>query len=151
PGLIPQYGTGYPRVTHPFATPPPSQRPGFSVRLACVKHAASVRPEPGSNSPTMNPDKTTNTQTNACRPQTQRNPNRVPKNQLAKLTNTLLSSQTTRRTNPCGLEASGFAPCWGREPCPRRCFPVRFGPARSDVRELYTSSRPPKTGGSLKI
>src|SRR5690606_31720285 len=73
------------------------------------------------------------------------------KNQLAKLTNTLLSSQTTRRINPCGLEASGFAPCWGREPCPRRCFPVRFGPARSDVRELYTSSRPPKTGGSLKI
>src|SRR5699024_11014322 len=25
--------------------------PSFSVRLACVKHAASVRPEPGSNSP----------------------------------------------------------------------------------------------------
>ena len=24
---------------------------GFLVRLACVKHAASVRPEPGSNSP----------------------------------------------------------------------------------------------------
>jgi hypothetical protein len=23
----------------------------WSVRLACVKHAASVRPEPGSNSP----------------------------------------------------------------------------------------------------
>src|SRR5699024_2794182 len=27
------------------------QAEGFSVRLACVKHAASVRPEPGSNSP----------------------------------------------------------------------------------------------------
>ena len=26
-------------------------RRGLSVRLACVKHAASVRPEPGSNSP----------------------------------------------------------------------------------------------------
>src|SRR5690348_11949957 len=25
---------------------------GLSARLACVKHAASVRPEPGSNSPT---------------------------------------------------------------------------------------------------
>ena len=25
-----------------------------TVRLACVKHAASVRPEPGSNSPTKN-------------------------------------------------------------------------------------------------
>src|SRR5207342_171725 len=27
---------------------------GLSARLACVKHAASVRPEPGSNSPTKN-------------------------------------------------------------------------------------------------
>ncbi len=27
------------------------QAPLHSVRLACVKHAASVRPEPGSNSP----------------------------------------------------------------------------------------------------
>src|ERR1019366_8495456 len=26
---------------------------GLSARLACVKHAASVRPEPGSNSPLM--------------------------------------------------------------------------------------------------
>jgi hypothetical protein len=34
------------RVTHPFATDPCGP-----VRLACVKHAASVRPEPGSNSP----------------------------------------------------------------------------------------------------
>ena len=29
----------------------PQQAAGLSVRLACVKHAASVRPEPGSNSP----------------------------------------------------------------------------------------------------
>jgi hypothetical protein len=29
-------------------------RKGLSVRLACVKHAASVRPEPGSNSPNKN-------------------------------------------------------------------------------------------------
>ena len=28
---------------------------GLSVRLACVKHAASVRPEPESNSPNKNP------------------------------------------------------------------------------------------------
>lgn len=33
------------RVTHPSAT-----HPERSVRLACVKHAASVRSEPGSNS-----------------------------------------------------------------------------------------------------
>ena len=37
---------GCSRVTHPFAT-----RCKHLVRLACVKHAASVRPEPGSNSP----------------------------------------------------------------------------------------------------
>ena len=30
----------------------------LSVRLACVKHAASVRPEPGSNSPQKNSQKT---------------------------------------------------------------------------------------------
>src|SRR6478672_3441148 len=29
---------------------------GLSARLACVKHAASVRPEPGSNSPSKNPN-----------------------------------------------------------------------------------------------
>ena len=32
----------------------PKQAWSFTVRLACVKHAASVRPEPGSNSPLMN-------------------------------------------------------------------------------------------------
>src|SRR5699024_4146238 len=32
----------------------PKQASGFSVRLACVKHAASVHPEPGSNSPNKN-------------------------------------------------------------------------------------------------
>src|SRR5258705_9456023 len=30
---------------------------GLSARLACVKHAASVRPEPGSNSPTKTCEK----------------------------------------------------------------------------------------------
>ena len=59
-----------PRISHPFKrlsrsegqvthvlltrsplTPPPKKRGTRPVRLACVKHAASVRPEPGSNSP----------------------------------------------------------------------------------------------------
>ena len=39
----------FPRATHPCATPPGAETPR-SVRLACVKHAASVRSEPGSNS-----------------------------------------------------------------------------------------------------
>src|SRR5215203_3097181 len=38
----------YQRVTHPFAT-----RSEDLVRLACIRHAASVHPEPGSNSPNM--------------------------------------------------------------------------------------------------
>src|SRR6185437_13802423 len=39
----------FPRATHPCATKPPGE-PNSLVRLACVKHAASVRSEPGSNS-----------------------------------------------------------------------------------------------------
>ena len=42
------------QVTHVLLTRSPLVHPkkrGLTVRLACVKHAASVRPEPGSNSP----------------------------------------------------------------------------------------------------
>src|SRR6185437_3589392 len=44
-------------ITHVLLTRSPLEYPrkGLSVRLACVKHAASVRPEPGSNSPNKNP------------------------------------------------------------------------------------------------
>ena len=49
--IIPQYKAGYPRVTHPSATKFfKSKLSKNFVRLACVKHAASVHPEPGSNS-----------------------------------------------------------------------------------------------------
>src|SRR3954463_12489355 len=43
------------QVAHVLLTRSPliPHRSGFTVRLACVKHAASVRPEPGSNSPLM--------------------------------------------------------------------------------------------------
>src|SRR3712207_3778027 len=42
------------QVAHVLLTRSPLEYPrrGLSARLACVKHAASVRPEPGSNSPT---------------------------------------------------------------------------------------------------
>ena len=49
PEAIPLSEAGYSRVTHPSATDPRSKLL-FTVRLACVKRAASVRPEPGSNS-----------------------------------------------------------------------------------------------------
>ena len=49
PGLSQSQG----QVTHVLLTRSPLEYPqrGLSARLACVKHAASVRPEPGSNSP----------------------------------------------------------------------------------------------------
>src|SRR5690606_37498610 len=43
------------QVAHVLLTRPPlnqeEQAPPSSARLACIRHAASVRPEPGSNSP----------------------------------------------------------------------------------------------------
>src|SRR5690242_108186 len=51
------------QVTHVLLTRSPLVYPrkGLTVRLACVKHAASVRPEPGSNSPTKTLTKQKNT------------------------------------------------------------------------------------------
>ena len=48
PGGIPHQEVDYPRVTHPYATL--LRIAPFLVRLACVKRAASVDSEPGSNS-----------------------------------------------------------------------------------------------------
>src|SRR5277367_1623708 len=55
PGLSQSAG----QITHVLLTRSPLEylRRDLSVRLACVKHAASVRPEPGSNSPNKNPHK----------------------------------------------------------------------------------------------
>ena len=48
------------QITHVLLTRSPLEyhRSGLSARLACVKHAASVRPEPGSNSPSKNKPRT---------------------------------------------------------------------------------------------
>jgi hypothetical protein len=47
-GLPPAGG----QIGHVFLTRPPRECPeGHPVRLACIRHAASVDPEPGSNSP----------------------------------------------------------------------------------------------------
>src|ERR671931_977499 len=48
--VIPHFGAGPLRVTQPSATSD-SSKPESPVRLACLMHAASVYPEPGSNSP----------------------------------------------------------------------------------------------------
>ena len=49
PEANPHSEAGSSRVTHPSATKINTEVI-ISVRLACVKRAASVRPEPGSNS-----------------------------------------------------------------------------------------------------
>ena len=54
------YGAGRSRITHPFATLTTKQSLMDPVRLACVKHAASVHPEPESNPPQKNFMKRTN-------------------------------------------------------------------------------------------
>src|SRR5881628_3001736 len=57
PGISPPFGRLFRtrgQVTHALLTRSPLYRGScdpFLVRLACVRHAASVRSEPGSNSP----------------------------------------------------------------------------------------------------
>src|SRR6516165_4903734 len=114
------------QITHVLLTRSPLEHPrrGLSVRLACVKHAASVRPEPGSNSPNKNPPPQ-----QAGQPINQRKPDKKTPQKLAsqknnhthtrgrarhgqktttktKPPNTLLSSQTTpsgRATSPAAF------------------------------------------------
>src|SRR5690348_16907726 len=94
------------QVTHVLLTRSPLVYPrkGLTVRLACVKHAASVRPEPGSNSPNKN--QKTLFRTIRSRHQYQTGKKTTPptreaegmaktKNNKQKPPNTLLSSQTT--------------------------------------------------------
>ena len=55
---MPVLRIGYLRVTHPCATIPENKKGeplslNGTVRLACVRHAASVSSEPGSNSPKL--------------------------------------------------------------------------------------------------
>jgi hypothetical protein len=87
-------------------------RRGLSVRLACVKHAASVRPEPGSNSPTKTTSPTSqHTQKARRQPETQNqqdpskqtsqpDPNqKSPANQQIRLSKSTLSSSQKTNTH----------------------------------------------------
>jgi hypothetical protein len=128
-------------------------RRGLSARLACVKHAASVRPEPGSNSPTKtreNPSK--NTTTN--------------KTIGTGLSSTLLSSQRTtthlkpthhtasrppghsfhftESCQPCQPVSPGYCLSDPVRPLPERAAPLqaRGRRARQDGRSGRTASSP---------
>src|SRR2546430_7473451 len=97
PGLSQREG----QVAHVLLTRSPLEYPrkGLSARLACVKHAASVRPEPGSNSPTKTLEKNPGKKSPKTAPnQTPKDPVRhrqEPKTIGTGITNTLLSSQRT--------------------------------------------------------
>src|SRR5215211_5975905 len=95
---------GYPKVQGRFLTCySPVRRSstpkGLSARLACVKHAASVRPEPGSNSPTKSVENLTPSNNKCCQRNLPTNPQKglVRGNAIngTGLSSTLLSSQRT--------------------------------------------------------
>ena len=106
PGLSQSAG----QITHVLLTRSPLESPqrALSVRLACVKHAASVRPEPGSNSPNKTKRPQSEKPDNIRKTDTKTTPQHGDarmrqKNNKQKPPNTLLSSQTTHPTSrqPC--------------------------------------------------
>jgi hypothetical protein len=99
--VLASLSTGYPPqqdtfrcITHPFATRHQGC-PRAAVRLACVKHAASVQSEPGSNSSVQSKKLAKN----CCRSQTPR-----PKSQGSNLfhyrASTSISLHVPNRTRP---------------------------------------------------
>src|SRR6201999_3948600 len=84
------------QVTHVLLTRSPLVYPrkGLTARLACVKHAASVRPEPGSNSPTKTGSTTSALHHGRDRNTEQHQTGTTPPVRTKKL-DTLLSSQKT--------------------------------------------------------
>src|SRR3954454_25259610 len=129
---------------------------GLTARLACVKHAASVRPEPGSNSPTKNigtnsPSK--NTQPHASeRPGDSKKPHDTTPTKDAAPTRTntpnsgtLLSSQRT--TTPPYTACPTGKPSGGRT-SQSSC---RRGPGTTPdlatTRRLHTPDTSPHAGG----
>ena len=97
-GYPPQEGR-FPRATHPCATPLETEAPR-SVRLACVKHAASVRSEPGSNSHVQS---STDPPSLNSRPADLTNPPR------------LATEQASRQGPSQRLQDTGSRPCPTRE------------------------------------
>ena len=138
---------------------------GLSVRLACVKHAASVRPEPGSNSPSnaynQTPKRSHSQQRENLNPKraklTHSKSNRTShhggdrtirqyQTKLALTIGTLLSSQRTDTHPRCSLEhLRGKA----RTTLPTR--PVDFkspGPAVPLTGEACSATSEARTAGS---
>ena len=140
------------QIAHVFLTRPPREPPeGDPVRLACIRHAASVDPEPGSNSPPNS----------SCSPDSS-----LPQNLrqswclLFSLSSTPVNtlSPASRPCSPCPLDqcassASSSAPhpllCPARTPCKVSSEPhQRPSPVVASVRPNPPPSSP-LTGSTL--
>ena len=148
-----------PRVTHPSAALHPAET-GLRARLACVKPAASVRPEPGSNSQVSSqpPGKT---QTQTPRPHTllgtaEPRPGRSPGTQeralrhLRQKRNAHNSSATQRRrprfpSQFSTLSKNSWPGCGSRRPSrpprPSRRYIVGASKQVNAARRLYLERR----------
>ena len=92
------------QVTHVLLTRSPliqNQQAGpFTVRLACVKHAASVRPEPGSNSP-LKKQHPANPTHNQAKPTRHQKINKEPNHQQTPNTQSgAINQRKKQETNP---------------------------------------------------
>jgi hypothetical protein len=123
----------FPRVTHPCAAPPER-----GARLACVRRAASVRSEPGSNSqlhPGTNWHTKGQNQARPIQPQPARTGPRDPPERCRRRQQPTAActsphiNPTMRRSIPTGRRAEPHAPRGLREPGPprRRCHRQKRG------------------------
>ena len=91
------------QVTHVLLTRSPLVHPkkrGLTVRLACVKHAASVRPEPGSNSP-LKKQHPANPTHNQAKPTRHQKINKEPNHQQTPNTQSgAINQRKKQETNP---------------------------------------------------
>jgi hypothetical protein len=108
------------QITHVLLTRSPLEYPrkGLSVRLACVKHAASVRPEPGSNSPNKNPSpKRRRIQSEQSEPNKKTPKTGIQKNHTLHTGSIRHGKKTTTKTKPPNtLLSSQTTPVFG-QPC----------------------------------
>ena len=80
------------------------QAPCLSVRLACVKHAASVRPEPGSNSPQKNFRTNPKQAVKSPKPNKRTNHHKPHKMQLMLASKKLLQRKNKQSPQPDGVK-----------------------------------------------
>ena len=96
---------------------------GLTARLACVKHAASVRPEPGSNSPMMNYGHTS-----------PEGPMRTDKRVTAALRRTVFSQQIPTKNDSTSKTTRKIISCQKYHPPTKTIHPKRIN--RRERRQL---------------